>query len=128
MVAFIHLGVCGGTTFILWRSTFLAALLALVSLLRSAPITLIHLGVSRGGLVSPKGFSFIYIMTLPPIVFGMLGRMVLTHIGFAFVPFMALSMGRGVLAFYERFSLRDFISPGMGRWLMRVRRMLLSGR
>jgi hypothetical protein len=47
---------------------------------------------------------------------------------FAFIRFMTLTMRRGMLVFREGSSLGNFISPGMGRRPMRVRRMLLFER
>jgi hypothetical protein len=64
----------------------------------------------------------------------MLGRVILSHIRLALVHAMILAlivlgMRRGMLVLRERFPLGDFVSPGMGRRLMRLRGVLfLIGR
>ena len=68
-------------------------------------------------------------LAVPPVVFSVLGRMVLSLIRFSLARFVTLALRGGMLVIGERFPLGYFMGLGMGRRLMRLRGVLfLIGR
>ena len=89
--------------------------------LSSAPLIVLSVG---GAIFTPIRFTLVHTTIVAIVALCMRRRMLISHIGFAFVPSMTLPMRRGVLVFRKRFSSGYFIGIGMRGRLTIMRRML----